>query len=186
MMKNLDERGKVCWVTHVKNILFNMGFGYAWIQQGVGCPKTFVTLFRQRMKDVFIQEWYGAVASRDIYQNYRLFKSNFECEEYFGYMETKCFRDCFVKLRLGILPIGASHFRRTYGKDNNTMCNFCNILEDEDHFIFVCPLYVHLRNKYIQEKYNTYINVLRNGSVSDKRRLSTYIFRALKIRDCFL
>jgi hypothetical protein len=66
MLKNLDERGKVCWVTLVKNFLFSMGLGYAWIHQGVGCEKTFVSLFKQRIKDVFIQEWYSAVVSRDI------------------------------------------------------------------------------------------------------------------------
>lgn len=183
MLKNLDERGKMCWATRVKNILLSMGFGYAWIHQGVGCEKTFVSLFRQRIKDVFIQEWHSAIASRDIYQNYRLFKFDFECEKYFEFLEIKCFRDCLVKLRLGTLPIGASHFRRTYRNDVNKMCNVCNVEEDEDHFIFHCPLYIKLRQKYINDKYQTYINLLRNGSVLDKRRLSTYIFLALKTHE---
>jgi hypothetical protein len=59
------------------------------------------------------------------------------------------------------------------------------MVEDEDHFIFHRPLYIHLRQKYIDVKYNNYVNVLRNGSISEKRRLSTYIFLALKIHDDF-
>ena len=39
MLQNLDDKGKVCWVTHVKNTLFSLGFGFVWLQQSVGCVK---------------------------------------------------------------------------------------------------------------------------------------------------
>jgi hypothetical protein len=63
MLKNLDERGKTCWATYVKNTLFSLGFGFAWLQQGVGCEKSFVSLF-----DMYLQEWYCSIESKDIYQ----------------------------------------------------------------------------------------------------------------------
>jgi hypothetical protein len=182
MLKNLDERGKTCWVTHVKNSLFNLGFGYVWFQQGVGCEKTFVTVFKQRMVDMFIQEWDESVGSNDVFQDYRLFKNVFECERYFDFIEGKLFRDVLVKLRLGVLPLNASHFRRTFANDGNFTCRLCNVQEDEDHFIFDCPLYVRAREKYVNTRYFTFVNILRNGSNSDLRKLSVYLFLALKTR----
>lgn len=184
MLKNLDERGKTCWATHVKNTLFSTGFGYVWLQQGVGCEKTFISLFKQRMADMYLQEWNGSIISNDIYQNYRLFKTVFESEKYFDFIDKKCFRDCLIKLRLGVLPIGASCFRRTFGRDRNILCKLCDVVEDEKHFVFDCPLYANARAKFLNTRYNSlnFVNILRNGSSSDIRRLSIYLFIALKTR----
>jgi hypothetical protein len=182
MLKNLDERGKVCWATHIKNSLYRLGFGFVWLQQNVGCIRSFLVLFKQRMVDNFIQDWDSSINEKDMYLNYRLFKPVFGCESYFDFMDVKRFRDCFVKLRLGVLPIGASHFRRTLYEDLNTFCSLCNVLENEDHVIYHCPLYGAERTKYINAGSQTYTNILRNGSVSDLRRLSTFLFLAMKIR----
>jgi len=182
MLQNLDDKGKVCWVTHVKNTLFSLGFGFVWLQQSVGCVKSFISVFKQRMIDMYLQEWDGSVACKDIFENYRLFKTVFGSERYFDFVERKCFRDCLVKLRLGVLPLGASHFRRTFAKDNNFLCTLCNVPEDENHFIFDCPLFSEVRQKYINTRHRCYVNILRNGSDSDIRRLSVFMFVALKVR----
>ena len=134
------------------------------------------------MVDVYIQEWDGSVQHKDMYLNYRLFKPVFGCERYLDFVDVKRFRDSLVKLRLGVLPIGASHFRKTFHKDLNTLCKLCHVLEDEDHFVFHCPLYSTERKKYIDVRYYSYVNVLRNGSIPDIRRLSTFLFLAMKIR----
>lgn len=182
MLKNLDERGKICWATYVKNTLFCMGFGYVWLQQGVGCERTFISLFKQRMSDVYVQEWNGSITCKDIFENYRLFKTVFECEKYFDFIDKKCFRDCLIKLRLGVLPIAASCFRRKFGRNTNTLCNLCNVVEDENHFVLGCPLYASVRAKYINVRCISYVNILRNGSPIDIRKLSIYLFVALKTR----
>lgn len=185
MLKNLDEQGKTCWATYVKNTLFSLGFGYVWLQQGVGCENTFVSLFKQRMFDMYLQEWNSSIVSKDIFQNYRLFKKVFESERYFDFVDKKCFRDSLVKLRLGVLPIGASCFRKTFGRDRNSLCKFCNVVEDENHFVLECPLYAHIRTKYIRASTYSYVNILLNGSVFDLRKLSIYLFSALKIHHDF-
>jgi hypothetical protein len=182
MLKSLDDRGKTCWVTYVKNTLFSLGFGYVWLQQGVGCERTFVIMFKERMVDIYVQEWYSSVFRKYVFQNYRLFKNVFECERYYDFVEEKRFRDCLVKLRLGVLPLCASHFRRTFANEGKFECKLCNVFENEDHFIFDCPLYTKTREKYINTRYATYVNILRNGSNTDIRKLSVYLFLALKIR----
>ena len=40
MLYALDERGKHTWATNVRLCLFQNGFGYAWLSQGVGDEKS--------------------------------------------------------------------------------------------------------------------------------------------------
>ena len=54
MLFNMDERGKNCWATSVRNILFSLGFGYVWLQQGVGCDRAFISVFKQRLTEIYI------------------------------------------------------------------------------------------------------------------------------------
>ena len=53
----LCEVGKINWVSHVKNLLFRYGFGFAFEYQKVGDQKQFLCLFKQRLKDNYVQGW---------------------------------------------------------------------------------------------------------------------------------
>ena len=66
MLFNMDENGKKCWASHVRNILFNLGFGYVWLQQGVGCERAFIALFKQRLTDIYQQQWNASVMRKDM------------------------------------------------------------------------------------------------------------------------
>jgi hypothetical protein len=182
MLKNLDERGKKCWVTFIRTTFFSLGFGYVWLQQSVGNERLFLAKLKQRMCDIFVQEWDSSVNTKAIFQRYQQFKNAFGYEYYFEFLNVKCFRDCFIKLRLGVLPIGAPFFISVV-KDTNNLCTLCNVMEDEDHFIFNCPLYANARQKYVNLNYRSCVSIIRNGSQSDIRRLSLFLFNALKTRD---
>ena len=182
MLVNLDERGKSCWATLVKNTLFTVGFGYAWMNQGVSDEAAFISLFKQRLNDIYVQEWDSSVLHKDIYSTYRMFKTVFASEKYFEYLEFRCFRDCIVKLRIGVLPINGSAFRQTFSKSENVLCTICNTIEDEYHFIHKCPLYNEIRKKYLDDINQSYIDILRNGSIELIRKLSLYLFYAIRHR----
>ena len=96
MLFNMDERGKNCWATSVRNILFSLGFGYVWLQQGVGCDRAFISVFKQRLTDIYQQEWSASILQKDMYAKYRDFKNVFESERYFEFVDIKCFRDYLV------------------------------------------------------------------------------------------
>ena len=57
MLYALDESGKKTWTTIVKDFLFRYGFGFVWINQGVGCINGFLKVFKQRLKDCRLQAW---------------------------------------------------------------------------------------------------------------------------------
>ena len=41
----------VNWAALVRDMLFNLGFGYAWMQHGVANRTFFISLFKQRLRD---------------------------------------------------------------------------------------------------------------------------------------
>jgi hypothetical protein len=184
MLKALDERGKQCWVTNVKNTLFSLGFGFAWLYQSVGCEKAFILEVKQRMIDIYKQEWHNSISSKDMFNNYKLFKQELTVEPYLDFLDERRFRDGLVKLRLGVLPISASWLRKTLKKmdGDNSKCKICDVAEDENHFIFHCPLYSDLREKYICNSHQNFINMLRFGSSNEVIKLSIFLFLALKVR----
>ena len=63
------ELGKFC---------VKLDFSFVWLQQGVGDKNSFLRSFKQRLVDMFIQEWSEAVRDKDRYEIYRSFKTIFD------------------------------------------------------------------------------------------------------------
>ena len=77
----MDKNEEKCWTNDIKNILYRSGFYFVWLNQGVGYIKTFLTVFRQRLVDMFIQEWSSTIREQDRYM-YRSLKSDFGTVNY--------------------------------------------------------------------------------------------------------
>ena len=108
-------------------------------------------------------------------------------------MRLRCY---FTRLRLSLHPLRIQTGR--YNNNNNNRierseryCVFCNNndIEDEYHFICLCPLYNHIRKKYILRKY--YVNpsvykfhaLLQSCNREELLPLCLYVKEALKIRN---
>mgnify|MGYP006276537769 CR=1 FL=1 len=102
MLLELDRNGKECWVSKIRNILCETGFNIVWLQQGVGDVKAFMVVFKQRLVDMFIQEWYGTIRDKERYENYRSFKSTFGKEKYIESMDSYCFRVAITQIRFNV------------------------------------------------------------------------------------
>ena len=64
MLSDMKRNGrKINWAVLVKNLLAELGFYEVWLQQNVGDHDFFffffLVLFKQRVKDNFIQLWIG-------------------------------------------------------------------------------------------------------------------------------
>ena len=193
MLFNMDERGKNCWATSVRNILFSLGFGYVWLQQGVGCDKAMKALshptpcwwqstsvFKQRLKDIYIsRNGVHLYCKRICMQNIEISKNVFE------FVDIKCFRDYLVKLRLGLLPLNNSAFSSLFSRDTPDGCDYCGEFEDEKHLICFCPLYENIRVKYLSGLLTgpqCYNNLLRCDTIHTARNLGAFVFYAMRIR----
>ena len=78
--------------------------------------------------------------------------SNFSFKDYLDFVTVRKFRYAFTRLRVASHHLGIETGR--WYKPNRTpiedrKCLFCNLLEDEFHFVLECQLYQDLRNEYI-------------------------------------
>ena len=118
-----------------------------------------------------------------MYSTYSLFKSSLESEPYFNFLDIRCFRDGLVKLRTGVLPINGSSFRTTFSEDLNFLRPSGSVVEDEHHFVHVCPIYNDIRLKYLHETDLHYTSILQRGSTNLIRKLAMFIFYAIRQRN---
>lgn len=81
---------------------------------------------------------------------------------------------------------------RYIGTDrDNRLCKQCNMqmVEDEYHFLLVCPAYYEIRKKYFPPYYchwpnvNKFVTLMSSNSVNLIKRLSKYLYFAMKRRD---
>ena len=83
-------------------------------------------------------------------RTYAIFKTEVGIEKYLTEMKNVADRILVTKFRL------SNHrLMIEVGRHNNTprdqrFCPFCpNLIEDEKHFLFTCPIFTHLRTRYL-------------------------------------
>ena len=141
MLVNLNENGKQFWATEVRKLLCKTGFYFVWLQQGVGDVKSFLYVFKQRLLDMFTQEWTSDIRDKERYEMYRSFKVMFGAEKYF--IDIYCFKVVLTQFRLGVLPINSNMYRYSDCPTNKN-CVFCQ------NQVLVCSLFsVHGSKKQI-------------------------------------
>ena len=63
MLRQLDEAGRHTWVSNIKYLLFQYGFGYVWLHGEVGDINQFISVFVQRLKYCSRQKIIGNILS---------------------------------------------------------------------------------------------------------------------------
>ena len=53
MLKSLTEAGKTTWASHIKLLLFENGFGHAWMAGSAGDANAFISMYIRRIKDIY-------------------------------------------------------------------------------------------------------------------------------------
>lgn len=185
MLLSQDQNGKRCWATEIKEMLQKAGFGYVWLQQGTQNTGQFLKNFRQRLMDMFLQEWSDAIKHKDRYILYSIVTEEFGICQYIKNIDIYCFRVALSQLRLGVLPIGNNMNR--YGNNiTASMCPFCkDKIEDEKHILLYCPTYIDLRQRFLNLEtcYNWY-RLLKDTDSS--RSVAKFIFHSFRRRKLLL
>ena len=127
------------------------------MNQGVADESCFLAVFKQRLIDMFIQEWSAVIRGKDRYSIYSVIKHNFEREKYLNNVDIYCFRVAFTQLRLGVLPINANVNRYS----DNIAARYCpvctNDVENIEHF-FYCT--VHCMQTYVSAFWTIFLACL--------------------------
>ena len=145
----------VNWAALVRAMLFNLGFVYAWMQQGVTNRTYFISLFKQRLPDQYIQQWFTSVSTRTTCSIYKNITNHFRCQNYFHIVTNRKHRISLIRFRTKnhSLPNvqGRGRNRRPY---NERLCPTCNVLGDEFHCLLECENTRHIR--HVLPRYYTF------------------------------
>ena len=98
-------------------------------------------------------------------------------------IEIYCFRVAVAEARCGILPLN-KNFHRYSVSPSDRNCAFCVfIIEDEYHFLFVCPVHADLRNTFMQDSSIMSVrSALEARNIGLCRSVSKLVFHAINRR----
>ena len=163
MLRRLDTTGRHTWATNIKDLLFRYGFGYAWVAQEVGNENIFLSLFCQRVKDIFTQKWFSDIDSTPKAHHYKYFKSNLAPEYYLSLDISYVYKKMLSNFRCSNHDLMIEKGRHLGIDRQLRICPLCkqkkkkkknlNIIEDEFHFFFECMEYENLGLHYCNENW---------------------------------
>ena len=178
------------WASRVKDLLSRLGFFEVWESQGVGNEKLFLGIFKQRVRDVFTQNWHLRLEDSTRARCFITF-SSFQYKTYLDMLNIAKYRKYLSRLRLSSHRLEVEAGR--WAKPNkipyeNRKCKNCDVLEDEFHFVMECSLYGDLRKKYIKRYYwqrpnmLKFIELMSSEHCKTLKNLSVFIEKGFRVR----
>ena len=185
------NNGKTNWAKGVKTLLDNYGFSYVWSNPFSVNLNTFHLHFKHKVIDVFKQTWYNDVNNSRSLILYKSFKQSFELEHYLSVLPKK-FRIVLAQLRLSAHHLRIETGRYAHNRVDRALrlCTLCDRsdLEDEYHFVLICPVYSQIRQKYIRPFYYLrpsvykFIKLMQSNQINVLRNLGKYVYESFAIR----
>ena len=107
-------------------------------------------LAETRLLNKYAQQWKEQVGKKPKLRTYRKFKEKFEIENYVTLNLDRHQRSILSQLRSGILPLQVELGRYNNTKLEDRTCTLCtgNVIEDECHLLFHCPMYTNCREEF--------------------------------------
>ena len=161
-----------------------------WLQQGVGNQNVFVSLFKQRVTDNFIQNWHSRLENSSRANFYKTI-AVFQLQPYLDNINIMKSSHVFRKLRVSShrLAIETCRWvRPTPIPVGERKCLNCRTFEDECHFVLECPVYSQIRKQYKARHYWTqpsmykFIELINTTSLNCCQKLCVYIYKAFELR----
>ena len=186
----LKKTRTINWVSQVRDVLLNTGFGYIWYTQNVDNKSTFLSQLKQRMTDQFIQSMFSVFDTSPKCFIYKYMVNNLCLQSYLQKPITFKHKQILCKYRISAHSLFIET-GRYYNIDRyNRICPLCNmnVVEDEYHFILVCPFYNTLRGRYIKFYYynkpSTFklIQLLSINNLSQLNKLCIFFDKATKYK----
>jgi hypothetical protein len=191
-MKDNNDRYVNDWTIEVKNMLNEIGFGYVWTSNNINT--TIINQIVQRIHDTYVQLWFAQISSYSKLDTYSLFKTSFAYEKYLDAVSNKSHRECLTRLRCSSHKLFVEEGRYRNIDRNERICKLCNmnVVENEFHFLLVCPFYRELRITCLPKYYNTWPTIQKFKNIVETKqksllvKLAKFIFLANKKRDSFI
>ncbi len=189
MLSDIERNNQVKnWASQVRDLLYGLGFGGFWLDQRVDNELWFIRSIEQRMKDQYTQHWLTFLDTSNKAIYYRGLKLTTSYEPYLD--KPRLVRAIIARFRCSShdLLVETGRWTRPKMPYEDRKCAFCNmnVIEDEYHFVLVCPAYTNLRSMYIERRYwsnpnvQKFISLFTNTTHSES--LASFLWRAAKAR----
>ena len=177
------------WAYHIKSILESLGLGYLWLHQGntnINLP-----LIKQRILDQYYQTWYSNINNSSRLESYCRYKHSFQIEKYLDTITERKYKIALSRFRLSSHKLEIERGRHIRNSRQERTCKLCpiNAIENEFHFLLVCPFYRELRQKYLKPFYcrwptlNKFDRIMSSTNKNEILSLSKYLYFATKLRN---
>ncbi len=159
----------------------------------VGNDKTFSILFKQRLFDMYGQNWRARLANTSRGQYYLNITPhvNFLIASYSHFECVKSLTNMYplIKLRTCSHRLGVESGRWHRPQPlprGQRLCPTCGLLDDEFHFVFECVRHTDLRKQYIPKYYYVRSSMYKLSQLfnsNDIGKLAMFTRHALKQRE---
>ena len=181
-----DEHDKRAdWYAGVRKCVTENGFISIWENGGTVNEKEFLKNLKESLIRTFQAEWQERIQTSDRFAFYWTFKRQCYQESYLNDITIKKFRDAVIRFRMGLNSLKIN--KRYNSTFENKLCPFCPTRdEDENHFMFICPEYEDIREKYLSKHFDlemmTVAEILQVNCVKSIRQVAMYIYYGLERR----
>ena len=149
-----DDNSRVIgWAQEVNKLLNDLGFNHLWNNDNV----TLLQLNKviERLKDQYLQYFYSELNKCSKLITYNKIKKEFTREKYLDCVTNDKHRLALSRFRCSAHKLAIEEGRYRNIERNQRICTRCNInvIENEYHFLLVCPLYRDIRDHEILPHY---------------------------------
>ena len=182
---NRSYNGYNC-ASGIKSMLESNGLLYMWTEPEVIIPN--FNVIKQRIIDTYRQRWHENVSnSQQLISYYRL-KQTHDFEKYLDIIKETKFRSSLTRFRVSSHYLRIESGRYENIPRENRICINCpmKVVENEYHFLLVCPMYRHLRIKYFKPYFCHWPSLYTLMSSTNTKtilNLAKFIYFANKLRN---
>ena len=144
---------RTLWLSKVKDLLDQNCFSETWYNPNSIRKDSFIPTLKRRLTDNFIVELRRGLNSSTSMTLYREINTTFDLQSYLLKIQNSKQRQALSKLRLSSHGLLIETGRHSGIARENRTCAFCNTndIEDEYHFVLICPLYNDSRISFIKK-----------------------------------
>ena len=178
------------WASKVKKLLYENEYGDVWENQGVYDPDAFMYVFRQRLIDIYKQNWNARLSESPRARFYRVVIKDLSFYEQLDKIHNKSHRNALARLITSShrLRVETGRWERPVIPYESRICTMRHKLDDEFHFLLECPRYHDIRRQYLpiyfRVRHSMFkcIELLNTNNDKTVRSLAKYVFEAFRVR----
>ena len=180
------------WVLQLKTLLNELGFTYLWNSQSM--TKLQLQMVSQCIYDQYFQSWYSAVNTTSKLETLKCLNKVFNFEKYLTCIKIDSHRVALTRFRCSAHKLMIEEGRHRNVEKYYRLCQICNInvIEDEYHFLLVCPAYRDIRVNTLPKYFcswpskQKFVKLLTETQAATLKKIGKFLYLANEKRKTLL